>query len=105
MKRLNRLVWFVALLGLSPPPQSVTSTMKGMAFSPARIEVTAGSTVTWRNADNVAHTVTARDGSFNSGNVAAGGSWQKTFSTPGTYSFYCQPHPNMTGTVVVKPRG
>jgi plastocyanin len=78
----------------SPPPQQVfRASMGGLAFRPARIEVTAGTTVVWRNDDDVAHTVTARNGS-----------WGRTFDTPGTYAFYCQPHPEMTGTLVVKPR-
>jgi plastocyanin len=77
-------------------------TIKGFAFDPASIEVAAGSTVTWTNQDSTAHTVTADDGSFESGNIANGASFSQTFNTPGTYAYHCSIHPNMKATVVVK---
>jgi plastocyanin len=76
--------------------------MRGMAFAPQRLEVSAGATVEWTNRDQVAHTITANDGSWDSGPIAPGGTWRHTFDTPGTYSFHCTPHPFMTGMVVVK---
>jgi plastocyanin len=76
--------------------------MRGMAFVPSRIEVEAGTTVTWKNNDPLAHTVTAADKSFDSGLVNPGASWSYTFTKPGTYDFSCTPHPFMKGTVVVK---
>lgn len=79
--------------------------IRGMAFTPARIEITAGTTVSWRNEDDVAHTVTATDGSWDSGTLAPGATWQRRFDAPGTYPFTCLPHPEMRGTVVVRPRG
>ena len=73
-------------------------------YSPPTITVVLGvnSTVTWVNNDDAPHTVTANDGSFNSGNINAGQSWAHTFTTPGTYTYYCSYHPWMKGTVVVK---
>jgi len=76
------------------------------AFTPASIDVEAGSTVTWFNNDDEAHTVTsgapgAPDGFFDSGNVDANGSFSFTFDQPGTYAYFCSIHPNMTGTVNV----
>jgi plastocyanin len=47
------------------------------------------------------HTVTASDGSFNSENLNAGQSWTHTFTTPGTYSYYCSYHAWVKGTIVV----
>ena len=76
--------------------------MNGMAFTPSRIEVAPGTTVTWRNDDPVAHTVTASDGSFNSGALDPGKTWSHTFVTPGEHNFFCTPHPFMTGVVVVR---
>ena len=76
--------------------------MRAMAFAPARIEVTAGTTLVWTNRDQLAHTVTADDGSWDSGPIAPGGTWRHSFAQPGTYSFHCTPHPFMTGVVVVK---
>ncbi len=76
----------------------------GMYYSPSTITVVIGvnNTVTWINNDDVPHTVTATGGSFNSGNLNAGQTWSHTFTTPGTYAYYCAYHQWMTGTVVVK---
>ena len=76
--------------------------IRGMAFTPNRIEIEAGTTVTWKNNDPLAHTVTAADRSFDSGLIQPGASWSYTFTTPGTFDFSCTPHPFMKGVVVVK---
>jgi len=76
--------------------------MRAMAFAPTRIEVSAGTTVAWTNRDQLEHTITADDGSWDSGPIAAGATWRHTFDQPGTYAFHCTPHPFMTGVVVVK---
>lgn len=73
----------------------------GFAYAPARIEITAGTTVEWRNDDQMAHTVTASDASFASPLLQPGDVWRHTFATPGSYDFYCSPHPFMKGVVVV----
>ncbi len=76
--------------------------MRAMAFAPLRIEVNAGASVEFTNRDQLEHTVTANDGSWDSGPIAAGATWRHTFDRPGTYAFHCTPHPFMTGVVVVK---
>jgi plastocyanin len=76
--------------------------MRAMAFAPMRLEVSAGATVEWTNRDQIAHTVTADDGSWDSGPIEPGATWRHTFDTPGTFAFHCSPHPYMTGAVVVK---
>ena len=72
------------------------------AYSPATITVHIGQKVIFDNVSSVAHTVTARDNSFDSGNLATGGSWQNTFPKTGTFQYYCIYHPGMVGTIVVK---
>jgi len=64
------------------------------------IIVKAGTTVTWVNKDDTAHTTTSNNGLWNSGVMAVGTSFSYTFSTPGTYPYHCNIHP-MTGTIVV----
>ena len=72
------------------------------AYAPARIEIAAGTTVEWRNDDQMAHTVTASDSSFASPLLQPGDVWRHTFATPGSFDFYCSPHPFMKGAVVVR---
>ena len=70
-------------------------------FGPNSITITAGGTVTWTNSDSAPHTATGDGGSFDTGTIDPGGSASITFDTPGTYSYFCSIHPDMTGTVVV----
>lgn len=84
----------------SPPARGTVRAIDN-AFQPASLTVQVGSRVTFVNAGAAPHTMTARDGSFDSGIVGAGGSWTRIFSTPGTFPFLCALHPNMTGTLVV----
>jgi plastocyanin len=76
--------------------------MRQMAFWPQRVEVTSGTTVVWTNKDQLIHTVTADDRSWDSGEIAPGRTWRHTFDRPGTYAFHCTPHPFMTAVVVVR---
>ena len=87
---------------LAASKASIKAGIKSLAFQPNRIEITAGTTVTWTNNDPLEHSVTAVDRSFDSGLIKSGGTWRYTFTRPGTYQFSCQPHPFMKGVVIVK---
>jgi plastocyanin len=76
-------------------------TIFNLAYDPASIEVPAGTTVTWRNDDQVPHTATGKGGVFDTGTIDAGGTGTFTFDTPGTFEYGCAFHPGMSGTVVV----
>ncbi len=76
--------------------------IQSFSFGPQTLTIPAGTTVTWTNSDSVTHTVTAMDGSFDSGNLTPGQSFSFTFTTPGTYSYHCSIHPFMRGQVVVQ---
>ena len=80
---------------------STTVTIEDFAFSPKSITVDVGDTVTWRNNDDVAHSATAEDGSFDTGTFGNGRSRSETFDTAGTFQYICTPHPFMKGTVEV----
>ena len=71
------------------------------SFSPNPVEVKVGETVTWINDDSGRHTVTSKDGVFNSDLMGKGQTFSYTFDKAGEYSYNCSPHPNMVGTVVV----
>lgn len=77
-------------------------TIHNFAFSPSTITVDPGATVTVTNRDQVAHTLTASHGAFDTGDIAPGQSKTLTApKTPGTYTYFCMIHQYMTGTVVV----
>jgi plastocyanin len=71
------------------------------SFSPNPVEVKVGETVTWINDDSGRHTVTSKDGFFDSGMMGKGQSFSYTFDKAGEYTYHCEPHPNLVGTVVV----
>jgi quinohemoprotein ethanol dehydrogenase len=71
------------------------------AFTPVRVSVPAGTTLTWSNSGSVIHTATATNGNWDTGDIAPGATVDVTFNTAGTYSYNCNPHPWMLGQVVV----
>lgn len=80
-----------------------TINISGMAF-PATTTVAKGTSITWKNGDSFAHTVTSDDGNtFSSGNLAAGASFTFVANTAGTFKYHCEYHVGMTGSLVVTP--
>ena len=80
----------------------VAAEIRDAAFAPARIEISAGSTVEWTNRDPMQHSVMARDSSFDSGLLDPNAKFSHTFDSAGTYEIVCGPHPFMRVTVVVQ---
>jgi plastocyanin len=81
--------------------KSVRISIKGMRFDPSTLTIKPGQTVTWTNSDDRDHTVNAIDGSFKSGNLAAGASYQYTFKKKGKFPYACSYHPRMKAVIVV----
>jgi plastocyanin len=79
--------------------------IQDFAYSPRTVEIRVGDTVRWTNRDSVAHSATARNGSFDTGLLAEGETGSVRFTAAGTYQYICTPHPDMTGTVVVRSAG
>ena len=79
-----------------------TVVMEAVAFQPATITVNAGDAIQWVNRDAFPHTATARDKRFDSGEIAAGGSWKLVAKTKGTFGYVCTYHPTMKATLIVK---
>ncbi len=71
-------------------------------FNPQQITVKAGTTVVWINHDDIPHTVTSKTGIFKSKALDTDDKFSFTFTTPGTYSYFCALHPHMTGSIVVE---
>jgi plastocyanin len=77
-------------------------TIANLRFTPAAIEIAPGTTVVWTNTDPIEHTVTATDGSFDSGLLRTGASWAHTFARADSVAYGCRPHPVMRGRVEVR---
>ncbi len=86
----------------SPTPTITEVEISGFAFVPATITIPVGTTVTWFNKDSVAHTVSSREGVFDSGNLSGGATFSYTFDQNGSFEYYCKIHPSMRGKVIVE---
>jgi len=76
-------------------------TIKGFAFEPTSLSITAGDSVVFTNEDNAPHTATADNGSFNTGRLDRGQSTTVTFSGARSFSYFCEFHPNMKASIDV----
>jgi plastocyanin len=72
-------------------------------YQPDPVTIEEGGKVIWINRDSAPHTATADDGSFDTGTLEEGKLKSETFKEPGTYTYSCQIHPGMHGTVEVVP--
>ena len=72
------------------------------AFAPQRLTVKVGTTVIWINGDDAPHTVASTSKSFRSKTLDTLDKFSFTFTTPGSYEYFCSLHPHMTGSVVVE---
>lgn len=92
------------MMGSGPGPSAPAETsvrMSGSRFQPATLTIAPGATVRWFIDDALPHTVTAADASWDSGNLAPGGTFERRYDLPGTYPYLCRYHPGMVGTIVV----
>jgi plastocyanin len=95
-----------AVSAAAPPLPGPTAPIQGTIFRylfvEDRLEIPAGSVVEWTNHDDVVHTVSAADGTWQSGPIEPGETWRARFAEPGTFTYYCGPHPFMKGAVTVR---
>jgi len=87
---------------VTPSAQRFEAMISNLSFQPTSITVGRGSTVVWRNQDTVVHTVIAEDGSFSSGTIVAGDTFEQRFDKVKTYAYSCGIYPEMKGTIFVK---
>lgn len=81
-------------------------TIKLFQFQPGEIAIKKGTTIVWSNGDDIEHSVTAgspgkETGVFDSGFFKKDGTFSQTFSTAGTFEYFCKRHPSMKAKVVV----
>ena len=80
--------------------------IRDFAFHPATVRVKRGSRITWVNCENtsdLSHTSTADAGTWSSPLIQPGTGFTAALDVSGTFSYHCEPHPFMTGTVIVEP--
>jgi len=93
------LVSLCGCLSQGPGPENVE--LRNASFQPDSLTVDKGTTVTWNNHNGTVETVTAKDGSFDSGDLAEGYEFRYTFLEPGTYYYYSKNNPAMQGEIIV----
>lgn len=88
----------------APPEKGsgVKADIASFAFAPKDLTVKVGDKVTWTNSDAAPHTVTAKDGAFDSGNMEQGDTFTWKAEKAGTYAYLCEIHPSMVGKVTVE---
>jgi plastocyanin len=86
--------------GGAAPARSVV--IENMQFTPATLQVRRGDRIVWINQDLVPHTVTARDGSFDSHAIAPGATWSLVAAKTGAVDYACLYHPTMVAHLVVR---
>jgi plastocyanin len=83
----------------APPPVEVSS--DNFTFSPAEITIAPGTTVRWVNHDDIPHTVVEAGKAFRSKVLDTDDSFSMTFTSSGSFAYFCSLHPHMTGKVIV----
>lgn len=111
---MRALAISAALAALAVPAGAVAMDMGGDAapgahvsvlfgsVTPTRVDVLVGESVHWSNDSVRNHTITADDGSYDSGNLSPNSDFMRTFTASGTYRYYCRLHPYIRGEVDVE---
>jgi plastocyanin len=84
-------------------PAAAAVSIDNFTFAPQTLTVKSGTSVSWTNKDDIPHGIAATNNSFaRSKALDTDDSYSFTFTTPGTYQYFCYIHPHMTGTIVVQ---
>ena len=107
MKQITALLVAISALmfcalGAEQKAEEKEVTIDNFSFAPQVLKISTGTKVTWVNKDDVPHTVVSVEKKFKSSPLDTGDKFTFTFSTPGTYEYFCSIHAHMTGKVVVK---
>ena len=111
LRRKTRLALSTAALALllssmgldaAGEPKTHTIVIDAVDYAPKQLTVKSGDTIVWVNKDLYPHTVTAEDGSFDSGPIAGGKSWTHTVKAKGDVPYVCTLHVTMVGMLHVE---
>ena len=86
-------------------PAALEVKIDNFTFVPQRLTIKPGTTVTWINEDDIPHTVAAAGKEFRSKVLDTNDKFSFTFTTSGTFEYFCSLHPHMTATIVVEGTG
>ncbi|HYQ07866.1 MAG TPA: cupredoxin family copper-binding protein [Xanthobacteraceae bacterium] len=87
----------------APQASADALSIDNFTFTPQTLTVKAGTTVTWTNKDDIPHGIASDNNAFKrSPALDTDDSYSFTFTTPGTYQYFCYVHPFMKGTIVVQ---
>jgi plastocyanin len=92
----------VALMAPAARAEGPAVTIDNFTFSPPVLKVKVGTTVTWKNQDDIPHTVVATDKTFKSNALDTDDSYTFTFTKAGSFEYFCSLHPHMTGKIEVE---
>jgi plastocyanin len=105
LRGLGRLAIAAAItlfLGSAPArAEDTIVTIDNFTFQPAQLTVKVGTTVTWKNHDDIPHTIVSA-GKFRSKTMDTDDSFSFTFTAAGDYKYFCSLHPHMTGMIKVE---
>ena len=104
LRGLGRLVIAAAIslcLSGARAEETTNVMIDNFTFEPAQLTVKVGTTVTWKNRDDIPHTVVAA-GKFRSKTLDTDDAFSFTFTSAGDYKYFCSLHPHMTGTIKVE---
>jgi len=107
MNKLNRRDFGVAVVAalLLPATSARADDMEvhidNFVFQPAELKIKVGTTVTWTNRDDIAHTITSGS-PFRSKTLDTDDKFSFTFTNAGDYKYFCSLHPHMTGMIKVE---
>jgi plastocyanin len=93
---------FATVLAAPATPENAEVKIDNFTFAPQSLTIKAGTTVTWTNEDDIPHTVVATAKAFRAKVLDTDDKFSFTFTTAGSYEYFCSLHPHMTGTIVVE---
>lgn len=100
-KQVSNFIPWSTQTGTTEKIEAGTVVIKGFRFNPETITIKVGDSVTWKNEDSVTHVMTDDNGAWDTGSINPGTEQQILFTSPGTYSYHCTPHPFMKGKIIV----
>ena len=92
----------LALCGTACAEDTVIK-IENFTFNPPEVTIKPGATVTWKNADDIPHSVVEDATKFRSKPLDTGETFSMTFTKAGEIGYFCGLHPHMKGKIIVKP--